>query len=705
MGVKVADKKPVYAPGELDKVKSRLGPINEKEAKRMQQILGGEIGVEKSVQQKEKLNGSGKGGSAGKGGGGGSSGAKKPKRIVELPPEDDETLESNKRKEEKYIKFPIAIASYSERVKMDILAGEGEYGIKTVWQVFISRISFFKPPPDKLSRWFVKDMINEYYDQFENIVTQTRLMFPRSNLELTTKLKKASLFAYNVLDTIRQIRLDTMTSEIGHVQLHPRDALANEFAYLLREIYKPIYLLQRLDVDNHIAEAYNTLYKIIFLDNPNSETEKFLSTIPSCLASWQYISIKIKRRLYPLLMKLISDQFYDYQTFFRENEEKISVFLGVEQSNQIIAPGGVPLGVEESEKEIKEVKEIKTESGDLDDIILNADSTNEALTEDRVKEAQEKDLNKILEDGVKEEKEKAALAEHKAVEHGVKILKTLFPKAGFEDLNELNDFYPYFADVVELKKNSELIAPEDPIQFALVLSQSVEELLYGFRAIKFKQNDDSKPLNSIIDDWHEALTESFERQYLPRVSEYAHYYEHPGQKTTPYISTLITDLHWIRRYYFLPYYDYKSPSPPSFKKSGVVALYPIVRHLRKELTDYAAAIDIANKSGGQEAGAHVDGILNAWEPYFFQVENPLSKRLNRLLGKSQRTNVSLMFFTLAIVTVLDNHLNNPQSNAYSKVVTKLFRSSDSDGRVPVLWVEKKTDTMELFNLALRARQK
>ena len=38
----------VYAPGELDKVRGKLG-VDDDEAKRMAQILGGEVGVEKDT--------------------------------------------------------------------------------------------------------------------------------------------------------------------------------------------------------------------------------------------------------------------------------------------------------------------------------------------------------------------------------------------------------------------------------------------------------------------------------------------------------------------------------------------------------------------------------------------------------------------------------------------------------------------------------
>ena len=40
--------KAVYEPGELDRVRGKLGNIDQAEAKRMVQLLGGEVGTEKN---------------------------------------------------------------------------------------------------------------------------------------------------------------------------------------------------------------------------------------------------------------------------------------------------------------------------------------------------------------------------------------------------------------------------------------------------------------------------------------------------------------------------------------------------------------------------------------------------------------------------------------------------------------------------------
>ncbi|GHU41621.1 hypothetical protein FACS1894190_09940 [Spirochaetia bacterium] len=667
----MADKKAIYAPGELDKVKERLGPIDEKDAKRMQRLLGGDVGYEKTEAEKEREAAEAREVLAAKT-------KKKPRHIVEVTQNNGEKNNDKAYNKSGGIIPNIGVASYRERVKMDICAGDTGFHIKTPWQVFVSRISFFRTPPDKVSLWFVRDKLNEYYTHIENLVTEVRLIFPRNNLERGTKMKKAFPFAFDVLNILRQWKIEVISSEISKIQSHPREVTVREFINLLREIYKPIFILRNLNTDQHIAEYFNQLYKVVYLENPSHETEKMLKNISVAVTAWQYISIQLSRRLYPLLMKILCVYYVPYDRFFTENEEKICLFLGISKEEQLHPPS------------ISDTVSTMDKNSDDD----NSEETE--TTDEESKENFEELSNKT------EEERNMEAAETKARDRGLKILETLFPKAGWDRLSERTDLYPYFSDVLELKKSSDLISPYDPTQLALVLASVIEELLYGFRYIKFSRTyDGGKSLNSFSEEWHKILQESFERVYLPRVSEYAHCFEHSShQRTSPYIANLVNDLHWIRRYYFLPYYDYTSPTPPTFAKKNVVALYPLVRHLRRELTSFAAAIDAANKEGGAAMNLFVDGISNPWEKYSFEVENAISKRLNMILKKEQRTNVSLIFFTLAIVTVLDNHLNDSKSIAYNTDNSRLFRSSDEAGLVPVFWVEKQTNTFQLFKQSL-----
>ncbi|MDR0383643.1 MAG: hypothetical protein LBH50_06620 [Spirochaetaceae bacterium] len=645
--------KRIYEPGELDKVKKRLGNISEKEAKYMQRVLGGEIGYERS--ETSVSDGAGRGAPTGA--------VSRPKRLVETVAGGGAVSDGRLAGPPKFQR-PGKL-SYIERVKMDACAGSPEFVIKTPFQVLVSRLCFFAQPADRVSPWFVKIALNEYYAQLERLITSARLLFPRSDAELGRKLQDESPAAFKILNVIRNWRLNVIMSEIGKVQSRPRNAFVRDFETMLREIYKPLYILEKLDANSDVREAFQILYGIRLRDQPTEKAERLYGKITEAALAFKYAFFKLHRLLYPLLMKTIATRYQDYESFFIENGENYRSFLGVSEADQL--PPGV--------SKVKPANKTDDSSEDTDD----SSGVQDEAPEER------------------QEKQDFDASETKAFERGLKLLETLFPKAPWDELKSYPDFYPYFADALDIKKNGELLAPEDPAHLAMMLSQIIEELLYGFRHIEFCETANSSSLAGIVDDWHTAVSESFEKKYLPLIYEYSHYFEHSSQRLhSTYAMNIAADIHWTRRYYFLPNYEYTPVTPPTFAKKDVVALYKTARRLRGDLAVCAAAIERANKEGGAAADAPADGIKNPWEPYNFQVENPLSKRLDMLLGKKQRNNASLVFFTLATATVLDYYLCGRNSPAYATDCNILFRHTKEDEMKPVFWVEKRADTFALF---------
>ena len=143
----------------------------------------------------------------------------------------------------------------------------------------------------------------------------------------------------------------------------------------------------------------------------------------------------------------------------------------------------------------------------------------------------------------------------------------------------------------------------------------------------------------------------------------------------------------------------------SIKKSTIPPLYPEIRRLRKYLTIVASGIEQGSKQGGAEKQAVCKGINNPWAPYNFQVANPLSLRLNALLGQTKRNNASLVYFTLSVVTVLDYFVNNEDSWAYGDNSGTLFRSINGEGIIPQFGVDDKIDADALFKQVMKARKK
>jgi hypothetical protein len=639
----------------------------------MQKVLGGEVGRELNSDEQKRIAEAKRNASQKK------PDIKKPRHTVEVSSNDSS---DNKKSRTKRASISVAPLAYGERIKMDEICGDKEFGIKTPLQVLVSKFSLFKQPKDLVNPYFVKHVLNEYYNQIEILVTSVRLLFPRNDSQHNLKLKKMSSYAYVVLDTLRQWKIGVISSEIGKLQSHPRYVYVKEFAQMLREIYRPIFILEKLSLNPHIEDAFEALYRILFIEKPTKETEALHPKISSALAAFDYIRNNISRLLYPLLMKMLSSTYLPYDYFLLENKDKIFMFVGISESEQVHPP----------KKKAK------------DSVLLNMDENgNDAKSkEDESKgEDEEDEEDEEEKKELEEEEKKRKEADNKAVVRGVDALMHLFPKSGLENLDSFPDLYPYFAEELNLRKDSELISPKDPAQIALVIGSIIQELLFGFRSIVFTFDGRADPITPILDSWQRTMEETFYINYLPHIEECTKLFGggKDSRKST-YSMNLMNDIQWARYYFLFPHYNYKSGIPPSFSKKNVPALYPIVRQLRKVLTEIASDIEAANQAGGEKENAQCQYIKNPWDQFVFEIANPLSKRLNLMLPNNQKTNVTLIFFTLAICTVLDNHLNNSSSIAYSANNNVIFRSINDLGSEPVLWVEKRTDTFNLFKQSI-----
>jgi hypothetical protein len=696
--------KAVYAPGELSKIRENLGIRDDQEAKRMARLLGGEVGYERTREQE----------SARKApsrrvrhetvelvvGNRGSSSKFLPKRRVETAEFDGqgeaaETAVSQKARHKGDPADDPSVplnTSYFERVKMDRFASQSEFDIKSPSQALFSVLSIFSEPPDYVNPLFVNRRFNDYYKRLELLVTSTRTLLPRNNTRRSERLKKVSPFSFLVLDTIRYWNIERITSDLAKIQSHPRTARVTEFADILRAVYKPLFVMEYLDTDTHIKGAFKVLYKILYLENPIEPRDKYQRLIRNALSAFVNIRRDLRYLLYPLLMKLISDRWLPYDRFFVERRRRFMAFINVTEADRIL-PG------EAADRQMKDGKESAKSQNDAE----------EQSAEDQPEE--DPDDPEVIE---RKARQSAQDAERKALDKGLTALETLFPKAGWDRLATYPDFYPYFTDMFGLKKGYELIAPTDPLQQVAILMHILKEFFFGIRYITFGvvPGSDGDPirvedyLGSVINNWQRYIDVSFEKDYLPRLVEYCQILENTADsRTSPYAKRILNELHWANRLYFLPYYKYESIGPPPFRKGDITPLYAEIRLLRKYLTAVAAGIEQGKQQGGAAKMAPCDGIDNPWEIYNFEVPNPVSVRLDALLGPAQRNNASLVFFTLAVATVLDHLVNDESSWAYETRSGPLFRSVNGEGIMPLFGVETKIDAEVIFRQMIRQRDK
>jgi hypothetical protein len=689
----------IYAPGELDRVRNKLGVTDAREAKRMAELLGGEVGVERGQEPVEKPPSlkRGSSGSSGPSGGGGPGG--RPRRRVELAPDREEAevfKEAAPRRPPDPADDPLipVKASYFERVKMDRFCALPEFKIKSTGQAIMAVLSVFGDPPDLVNPSFITKKLNGYYKTLELLVTSVRSLFPRNNMKRNERLKRTSPFAYRVLDTLRYWNLERFASDIAKVQAHPRNVKITELSEILKIVYRPLFLLEHLEMDAHIRSAFKLLYKILYLENPTEAKEKSQGLIRDALAAMGDARRDLHYLLYPLLMKLLSDRYLPYETFFSARRNRFMHFIGASESDQV-DPAALSI-------ELKGGKEPAFDDEDDED----GEGGNKEAEEHREEEEREEDPNDP-EQIERKEKKIAQEKEHRAMLQGVASLEALFPKAGWERLSKFPDIYPYFRNLYNLKKGYELIAPADPLLQAVVIMWILEDLLLGLRNIHFRTVigptgpiNIEDALNTVIGNWQSCLDIAVEKEYLPRLVEYCRIIDQSESRTSTYAKRLLCELHWVKRYFFFPYYQFDILFPPPFQKKDNEPVYPAIRSLRRNLSLVAAGIEQANRIGGADKMVPCDGIDNPWEPYNFAISNPVSTRLDALLPAKRRNNATLIFFSLAFSTVLDHLMNDENSWAYQNPGAPLFRGANG---APQFGVDRQIDADTVFKESIRQR--
>ena len=689
----------IYAPGELSRVREKLG-VNDSEAKRIAQLLGGEVGTERSNETdplKNRKSGrrenvevlvGGKGGKRSRridtASFGEEGGKYKPKQNEPYPGDDPS--------------IPAKL-SYFERVKIDQYSGQLVFEVKNPMQVLVSVFSFFREPIDYVNPRFVTKRMNEYYHKIEKLVTSTRNLFPKDNLKRNNQLKRTSPFVYKILDIMRKWNIEQLAGNIAELQARPRTVKVSDFTEILKGIYRPLFILEDLNSED-IKTVFKLIYKILYIESPMEAKGKYQEIIRNIITSLSDIRQNVHFGLYPLLIKLISDRFIVYERFFIERRRRFMAFLNVTEVEQLKSEDLSPQQIENMD-----VETLQKNLSEEDDAETAEEPDGEPLPKE------EEDLNdpKVIERKAREDTEKA---ERKALDQGRTILENLFPKAGWEKLEEYPDLYPYFAKLYSMKGGYELIAPTDPLQQISVLMNILDDLFIGLRLVNFglvSMADGSSvrvgdELSDILSNWRRYIEDSFSKDYLPRLSEYCRLLENSKDaRTSPYARKTMNELYWIKRLFFLPYYKFESIGPPPFPKQGIIPIYSIIRKIRKYLTAVAVGIEHGLRTGGAPAKAPCNGIQNPWETYNFQVPNPVSRHLNMLLPQEKRINATLIFFTLSTVALLDYIVNSENSWAYGNSSAPLFRSIRNEGITPLFGVDERLDAEKIFMDSLKKR--
>ncbi|MCL2608786.1 MAG: hypothetical protein FWD94_02640 [Treponema sp.] len=680
----------VYEPGELDEVRSRLGEIDAQEARRMAKILGGEVGKERSSDRSERVprrperpgrpaRSPEKAGRKVPETGSRPTKAEKPEHVAAGNPTDNPARRLR--------------PSYAQRIKMDRFAALSEFEIKNMAQFVCSLFPFVNRWADPVNPHFTVKRMSDYYNKLSVLVNSTRALHPRNNQRLGTNMEKASPYLTRILLEIRNWNLREIGESLAELQARPGSVTVEHYAGLVKAFYRPLIVLELLDADTHVRSAYKLLYAMHHLEYWGSSMKKVKSLVRDALAAFSDIRDEIGYRLYPLLMKFISERWFPYDELFRMRRRRLMAFL-----------------------ELADEDRIPIEDPNLDAIVrslFHKREEGEVKEEADGPEAGRPDEAEAGGDGVTAGRTAGQTGEDIAMTRSLEVLESLFPQAGWDRLHEFPDLFPYFAGIYGLRRGYELIAPNDPILQVAVLMHVLEDLCTALRNVSFGTVviSDSKSLllgetiGKIANDWRTYIDEGFSKEFLPRLSEYCRILEHsPEARNSPYARRIMDEMQWAKRLHFLPHYKFVSLGPPSFKKNEVIAVYGEVRALRRMLTVVAGNIERWNKADGATAKIPCKGLDKPLAPYKFDVANPVSRRMDSLLPASNRNAMHLIFYTLSAVTVLDHLVNDETSWAYGKTASEnLFRGVNG-GLIPEFGVEEKINADQIFKETLRGQR-
>jgi hypothetical protein len=639
-----------WAPGTLDKTRKNIGDISDKDAADMAKKLGGQVLYERSAGGgaagsnkagrivRQTSGGSSNNGGSGSPAGGSNSGA------------SGFGTSSGRRKKEE-----LPVISKKAASTMDKLMMSAEYKIKPNYGMFNFIRSFQKNGMEKIVPEFYEYTIKQATEHMEGFITVIKTLIQIAPSTYKSKIASGTESKFKFLRNVAGWAMQPIKVEYINLQGLGEPLIVADLIPLIRQIYKPlitVYYFGNTKIPKLIKEIYNDEAAY-----PDSPKDKLSQDAKHAITEWLYIETEVIKKLYPLLMRMCSDTYEAYPSFFNAKVGEILKFVGLHKFDLLL-----PEKPKEPAPEEKKPKIAPPEKGIKDSTVIT----------------------------------------------GLKLLDQMFPEAGFDRLDEHPDMYPYFQPLFKFPDGFNVISPENPIQVTMVLQHIVEECFQGCRNMKFASQDNAKQgsdsIQDILDEWAAYREDSFERLYCePLVDLTNSVYSQPDFESSHIGKKILNTLLWQTTYHFLPNFKFdKILLERPQDESKYRPLFHRTDFARKYLTLVINECDSKAKDKGK-----TNLIENPWDHYDFQIQNEVSKRLDVLLGAQNKTattsatNANLLKYTLCFIAVLDWWINNPGSPAYTTDPMHIYRISDADGK-PVFSVPERSDQNSLFVDAIKA---
>ncbi len=639
-----------WEPGTLDQTRKNLGALSEEERKRMTKILGGEIKQEKSAPIDYKSL---------------------PRATVIARPSGKSanvishtSASFSATHVEEKPKFALPVLSSKEKNLFDKLMMDSQYKIKPSYGIFNFVLRLTKTDenlrPSFVDFTITKDM--EHFSEFVMSIKSIVQIAPESYKE---QILVSDEDKFLFLRTVGAWSLKDVKYFQTQFQAHPEQATVLSSEHFIRAVYKlvlQIFYLGENKIPELLKEIFNDISQI-----PGASKRKIGQLSKTGIQEWFYVYDRIIRGFYPLLMRLCTRNFDTFPSFFTSQTPAILGFLGITKYD-LILPNRT--------RKPKESSEQKDENADKKE----------------------------------EEKKSDVQKENQYVESGIKILEQLFPQAGFSNLESCPDFYPYFQPLYQFYDGYNLLSPKNPLQATITLLRITEDFFRGFRNMKFSDEienffgeEDSK-FSTILSEWALYREVLFEKHYCEQIREFVNNeYSQPGEfRKSSYGLKLTNELLWQTKYYFLPHFEFQQlvlEKPKNDNPYKQLCIRSAM--IRKVLSNLAR-----NIASSEEKKGLVPGLMNPWDRYKFDIQTPVSKRLNVILGakksdeETRATNANLLKYALCVISVLDWYLNDKNSPAYTTEF-ELYRISKKDG-APEFSAPLRNDQNDLFTRSLKA---
>lgn len=651
--------KAIYEPGELDKVRKNLGEISPEEAMRVANVLGGEVGIEKSPQYDNFSKNRGT--------------YIKVKQNRVLPARTQISGSSEKSSQPAPIIFSLPNISSKEKTLIDKLMSSPEYKIKRP-QNFINFLFSIGKLPDRVSEDFISITLLNYIGHLQKFISCIKRLMSAGSETYKEKIKTIFNTKYKMLNYVTKIDLDIIQDLYKQLAKTPNQITVSRLIPFIKLIYKPLITLYFLG-DNRITSYIKAAYAEIAPDSKIPDETLLQYTNEAC-SEWIYINGQVIKGMYPLLLRMCGTEFVPYQKFMNTKISKILAFLNMTKFDLILP----------DDKKIKETTPAtKTEN------------KSNLSTEENVNTEKEKNSEQV--ENIEPKNEISDV-----VVKGLELLEKIFPSAGWQNLG-YTDLFPYFQPLYQFSDGFNLLSVENPMQVTIILIRILEDFFQACRHINFTLDKDPEfesyqdSLTDVFSDWSLYREVLFDKDYLTELKEYVNQvYTESSFKKLPYAKKKLSNMQWQIKNMFLPHLSFDLVFMERPNKDG--SYKPL--QLRVE---YLKAIFSTLISRVEGFPKDISGAPNILEKYHFDIPNVISKRIDVLLGGKKSkgvTNLNLLKYTLSIICVLDWWVNDENSPGYEYDNTLPYRISEEDG-MPVFSVPLRSDQNNLFIKSVKSR--